>query len=50
MANTFNVVSGSNNMVATGSTPDLANVVNVGDMVILTNLYKSTNGTVNVTS
>jgi len=50
LSNTFNIVSGSNNMIAVGSSPNLSNIVNVGDMVILTNLYKSTNGTVNVTS
>ena len=50
LANTFNIRSGSNNMVATGASPDLANTVNVGDMVILTTLSKRVNGTVNVAS
>lgn len=50
LSNTFNIVAGSNNMVAVGSSPNLSATVNVGDMVILTSLYKSTNGTVNVTS
>lgn len=50
LSNTFNILSGSNNIVATGSSPDLSNTVNVGDVIILTSLYKSTNGTVNVTT
>jgi hypothetical protein len=50
LANTFNIRAGSNNMVATGATPNLANTVNVGDMVILTTLSKRVNGTVNVAS
>jgi hypothetical protein len=50
LANTFNIRSGSNNMVATGASPNLANTVNVGDMVILTTLSKRVNGTVNVAS
>lgn len=50
LSNTFNIVSGSNNIISTGASPDLSNVVNVGDMIILTNLYKSINGTVNVTT
>jgi hypothetical protein len=37
-------------MVATGASPNLANTVNVGDMVILTTLSKQVNGTVNVAS
>jgi hypothetical protein len=37
-------------MVATGASPNLANTVNVGDMVILTTLSKRVNGTVNVAS
>lgn len=50
LSNTFNIVSGSNSMIAVGASSDLANIVNVGDTLILTNLYKSVNGTVNITS
>jgi hypothetical protein len=49
LANTFNISNGSNNMVATGLSPDLSSV-NVGDVLILTNLLKPIEGTVNVSS
>jgi hypothetical protein len=49
LANTFNISNGSNNMVATGISPDLTSV-NVGDILILNDLLKPIEGTVNVSS
>jgi hypothetical protein len=50
LANTFNITTGSNTMIATGDYSDLSTSVNVGDLVILTSLTKEISGTVNVTS
>jgi hypothetical protein len=50
LSNTFNITAGSNNMVATGITPNVSSTVNVGDMVILNSLSRRVNGTVNLTS
>ena len=50
LSNTFNIRAGSNNMVATGISPNVSSTVNVGDMVILNSLSRRVNGTVNLTS
>jgi len=48
LSNTFNVSNGSNNMVATGASPNLASVISVGDYVTLRNVERRISGTVNV--
>ena len=48
LSNTFNVANGSNNMVATGASPNLAAVISVGDYVTLRNVERRISGTVNV--
>jgi hypothetical protein len=50
LANTVNIVADSNTIIGVGSNPDFANTINVGDMIIVTDLTRFANGTVNVTS
>ena len=50
LANTFNVQTNSNVITATGLSANLVSQVNVGDTLIVKNLVKSLNGTVNVVS
>ncbi len=50
LANTVNVVADSNTIIGVGANPDFANTINVGDMIIVTDLTRFANGTVNVTS
>lgn len=45
---TVNIVSGSNNMVTTNVSSNLASYVNVGDTLLLTNVYRPITGTANV--
>lgn len=45
---TVNIVSGTKNMVSTNTSANLVNFVNVGDTLILKNLYKPISGTANV--
>jgi hypothetical protein len=47
MANSFNIANGSNVMTMNTSA-SLANTVNVGDIVILTNVSRRINGTINI--
>lgn len=50
LANTFNVTTNSNTIVATGLNANLLPVVQVGDMVIIKDLVRPLTGTVNVAS
>ncbi len=50
LANTVNVVADSNTIIGVGANPDFANTINVGDMIIVTDLTRFANGTVNVTN
>lgn len=47
---TFNISNGSNNMVCTNTSANVALTVNVGDILILNSLSKQLNGTINVTT
>jgi hypothetical protein len=50
LTDTFNVSNGSNNMVSTNTSANVASTVNVGDIVILTSVSKRISGTANTTS
>lgn len=46
----FNISNGSNNMVCTNTSANVASTVNVGDIVILTSVSRQLTGTINVSS
>ena len=48
LANTFNISNGSNNMVATGASPNLSSIISVGDYVTLKDVERRISGTVNI--
>jgi hypothetical protein len=50
LTDTFNISNNGNNMVCTNTSANVAQTVNVGDMVILTSLVKPMSGTANTTS
>ena len=50
LANTFNVTKDSNTIISTGISDNLIPIINVGDTLIIKNLYKTLDGTVNVIS
>jgi hypothetical protein len=50
LTDTFNIANGSNNMVCTNVSSNVANTVNVGDFVILSDVSRRISGTANVTS
>jgi hypothetical protein len=50
LTDTFNIANGSNNMICTNVSSNVANTVNVGDFVILSNVSRRIFGTANVTS
>ena len=50
LTDTFNIANGSNNMICTNVSSNVANTVNVGDFVILSDVSRRISGTANVTS
>lgn len=50
ISDTFNIANGGNNMVSTNLSANLVSTVNVGDIVILTDVSKRISGTANSTS
>ena len=50
LSDTFNISNGSNNMVSTNLSANVASTVNVGDIVILTSVSRRISGTGNTTS
>lgn len=50
LTDTFNISNGSNNMICTNVSSNVANVVDVGDIVILSDVSRRISGTANVTS
>lgn len=50
LSDTFNIANGGNNMVSTNLSANLTSSVNVGDIVILTDVYRQISGTANTTS
>ena len=49
LPDSYNISYGANNVVTTNSSANLMNYVNVGDIIILSNVYRSVTNTVNVT-
>lgn len=50
LSDTFNISNGSNNMVSTNLSANVASTVNVGDIIILTSVSRRISGTANTTS
>lgn len=49
LPDSYNISYGANNVVTTNSSANLMNYVNIGDIIILSNVYRSVTNTVNVT-
>lgn len=50
LPDSYNVTYGANSVVTTNTNADLTEFVNVGDIIILKNVYRAVSNTVNVTS